>query len=70
MSSSPPPQSNDAITLKVKPFSSIAINSGAEIIADNIQEFNSAVVEFNKSCDELEVERSDWEDEKTMIANT
>jgi len=27
-------------------------------------------VEFGKSCSELEVERSDWEDEKTMIADT
>ena len=34
------------------------------------EEFQAEVTEFNKSRSELEAERSDWEEEKAMIANT
>ena len=61
-------------------------NSAKEISTQKAREdlFNTKVEEFNKSCAEMEAEktmiakscaemeaeRSDWEDEKTMIANT
>ena len=65
MSSSPPPRSDKP----VEQFSK-DINSGMEILQKAQKESNSIVVELDKSYAAMEAERSDWEDEKTIIANT
>ena len=64
------PRQSEANASNLKPFLSQEINSGIDLIQKAQDEFNSKIEEFNKACTDLEAERSKWEDEKTMIANT
>ena len=65
MSSSPPPQSNKPVDKLSKD-----VDTAVELLQKAQEEFNTKVVELDKSFAEMNAERSDWEDEKTMIVNT
>ena len=73
MSSLPIPQSDEQSTqpvVNVEQFSSNDFNTGAETMADNIKNFNAAVIKFNASCEHLNGEKAAWEGEKVVIGNT
>ena len=69
MSSLPPPQSNTPNSGESQQTSNV-INSAIDSMQKAQDQLNSRAMEVDKSRAEMEAERSDWEDEKVMIANT
>ena len=69
MSSLPPPQSNTPNSGEPHQISH-DINTAMDSMQKAQDKLNSRAMELDKSYAEMEAERSDWEDEKTMIANT
>ena len=69
MSSLPPAQSNTPNSGEAQQISD-DVNSAVEILQKAQEKLNSRAMEVDKSYAEMEAERSAWEDEKVMIANT
>ena len=65
MSSLPTPHHNKRVDQLSKD-----VDTAVELLQKAQEEFNTKVVELDKSFAEMNAERSDWEDEKIMIANT
>ena len=65
MSSLPTPHHNKRVDQLSKD-----VDTAVELLQKAQEEFNTKVVELDKSFAEMNAERSDWEDEKTMIVNT